>query len=65
MHRTVIISIMFFVFLMSLIIYVKPDQLYDHYSNEWIDDDIINITNIGFVLSICIFLYVKKTDLVE
>lgn len=62
MHRTVIISVVLYIIIMGVIIYIKPDQLYNHSLQEWTDDDFINITNVAIILSVCVFLYVRQTE---
>jgi len=61
MNRTVIISTVIYIAFLLLILFAKPDFLYDHNNDVWKEDKFINITTFAIVLSVLVFIYIKGT----
>lgn len=61
MDRPVVIMIVFYVLVLTIILYTKPDFLFDYSQSQWRDDKFMNVTTFAIILSVLIFVYIKKT----
>lgn len=62
MNRTVCMSILFYIVILLLILFAKPDFLYDHNLDTWKENNFMNITTFSVILSVLIFIYIKNTS---
>ena len=61
MRKTVLVAIIFFIIVLSLILFAKPDFLYDHVADDWKNNSYINLQTFAVILGALVFIYTKKT----
>jgi len=61
MRKTVLTAIIFYVIVLMLILFAKPDFLYDHVAGDWKNSGFMNLQTFSIILGALIFVYIKKT----